>query len=120
MADTTLISSPTSGRLRSLIGMLWRDKFATISVIFLICVAILAIVGPALIGELATKVALRQRNMPPGSLDAGWLYVLGADNLGRSIVARLVVGAQNTLGVALAATLIWALGEQAFLEAAQV
>ena len=104
MADTTLISSPTSGRLRSLIGMLWRDKFATISVIFLICVAILAIVGPALIGELATKVALRQRNMPPGSLDAGWLYVLGADNLGRSIVARLVVGAQNTLGVALAAT----------------
>src|SRR5690606_35586222 len=27
-----------------------------------------------------------------------------ADNLGRSIVARLVVGAQNTLGVALAAT----------------
>jgi peptide/nickel transport system permease protein len=84
--------------------MLWRDKFATISVVFLICIALLAILGPALIGELATKVALRQRNMPPGSLDAGWLYFLGADNLGRPIVARLVVGAQNTLGVALAAT----------------
>jgi peptide/nickel transport system permease protein len=84
--------------------MLWRDKFATISVLFLICIALLAILGPALIGELATKVALKQRNMPPGSLDAGWLYFLGADNLGRPIAARLVVGAQNTLGVALAAT----------------
>jgi peptide/nickel transport system permease protein len=49
-------------------------------------------------------MALRQRNLPPGSLDAGWAYVLGADNLGRSILGRLVVGAQNTLGVALAAT----------------
>jgi peptide/nickel transport system permease protein len=84
--------------------MLWRDKFATISLIFLIFIAVLALVGPTFIGDLATKVALRQRNMAPGSLDAGWLYVLGADNLGRSIVARLVVGAQNTMGVALAAT----------------
>jgi len=104
MADTTHTSSPTSGAAGRLFTMLWRDKFATISVIFLIFVAVLAILGPATIGELATKVALRQRNMPPGSFDAGWLYLLGADNLGRPIVARLAVGAQNTLGVALAAT----------------
>jgi peptide/nickel transport system permease protein len=104
MADTTTTSAPASGALGSLLSMLWRDKFATISLIFLIFIAVLALVGPTFIGDLATKVALRQRNMAPGSLDAGWLYVLGADNLGRSIVARLVVGAQNTMGVALAAT----------------
>jgi peptide/nickel transport system permease protein len=104
MADTTSTPSPTSEALGNLLGMLWRDKFATISVIFLIVIALLAIFGPALIGEFATKMALRQRNMPPGSLDAGWLYVLGADNLGRSILARLVVGAQTTMGIALSAT----------------
>jgi peptide/nickel transport system permease protein len=106
MADTTIPQSSAPGALARIAGMLWRDKFATASVIFLVAIALIAIAGPALIGELATKVALKQRNLPPGSLDAGWAYILGADNLGRSIVARLAVGAQNTLGVALAATIL--------------
>ena len=92
MADTTATQTPTApNRITTLLRLLWRDKFATASAVFLLLVAILAILGPALIGELASKMALRQRNLPPGSLDAGWAYVLGADNLGRSILARLVV-----------------------------
>ena len=39
---------------------------------------------------------LRSRNAPPFTLEQGWLYLLGADALGRSILARLVVAAQNT------------------------
>ena len=46
---------------------------------------------------------LRGRNAPPFTLENGWLYVLGADALGRSILARIIVAAQNTLGVAAAA-----------------
>ena len=101
MVDAASVQSPlTVGTAPSLWRMLWRDKFATISVAFVILLALVAIIGPLLLGQYATRMALSQRNMPPGSLDAGWLYILGADNLGRSIVARLVVGAQNTLGVA--------------------
>ena len=46
---------------------------------------------------------LRARNAPPFSLERGWLYLLGADALGRSILARIIVAARNTLGVAAAA-----------------
>jgi peptide/nickel transport system permease protein len=46
------------------------------------------------------------RNAPPFTLEQGWLYVLGADALGRSILARLVVAAQNTLAVAAAAVAV--------------
>ena len=79
MADTTTTSAPASGALGSLLSMLWRDKFATISLVFLIFIAVLALVGPTFIGDLATKVALRQRNMAPGSLDQN----LPAQSVGR-------------------------------------
>lgn len=102
MADATLSASSTQ-QPTSLLSLLLRDKFATISVIFLLFLAMTAIFGPILIGEQASKISLRQRNLPPGSIEAGWTYVLGADSLGRSILARLVVGARNTLGIALAA-----------------
>jgi peptide/nickel transport system permease protein len=103
MVDTTLVGASSPNRFTTLLGLLWRDKFAFCAAIFLLLIALLALLGPIFIGEFANRMALRQRNMPPGSIEAGWMYVLGADNLGRSILARLVVGAQNTLGIALAA-----------------
>lgn len=86
--------------------LLASDSLATAAAIYLAALALVALFGPALIGSLATDIALDKRNMAPGSLDGGWAYVLGADSLGRSILARLIVGAQNTLGVALAAGLL--------------
>ena len=86
-----------------LLGYLVHDKLALISAIYLLILVFAAIFGPMLVGDMATKLGLRQRNLAPFSLDQGWLYVLGADTLGRSILARLVVGAQNTLGIAAAA-----------------
>ena len=91
------------GKARVLLGYLVHDKLALISAIYLLILIFAAIFGPMLVGDMATKLGLRQRNMAPFSLDQGWLYVLGADTLGRSILARLVVGAQNTLGIAAAA-----------------
>jgi peptide/nickel transport system permease protein len=86
--------------------LLFRDRFALASAIFLALLVVCAIVGPWLIGDLATKMALRQRNLAPGSLAYGWAYVLGADSLGRSLLARLLVGARSTLGIAAAASLL--------------
>ena len=97
------------GRARVLLGYLVHDKLALLSALYLLFLIAAAIVGPLLVGDLATKLGLRQRNLPPFTLDQGWAYVLGADTLGRSILARLVVGAQNTLGIAAAAVLTSAL-----------
>ena len=80
--------------------MLWRDKFATAAVIFLLIAILCAIFGPALLGEAATKQNLRGRNLAPFTLDHGWLMILGADALGRPLLARIVVAAQNTLMIA--------------------
>jgi peptide/nickel transport system permease protein len=86
--------------------LLWHDKFALIAACYLALVALCALFGPVLLGEAASAMNLRMRNAPPFTLDNGWLYLLGADALGRSILARLVVAAQNTLAVAAAAVAV--------------
>lgn len=91
-------------------GALWRmlvhDKLALVAALYLLVMLACALLGPALLGDVATAVNLRARNAPPFSLDNGWLFVLGADALGRSILARLIVAAQNTLAVAAAAVAV--------------
>jgi peptide/nickel transport system permease protein len=86
--------------------LLWRDKFALVSALYLALMVLCALVGPALLEDAANKMNLRGRNAPPFSLENGWLYVLGADALGRSILARIIVAAQNTLAVAAAAVAV--------------
>ncbi|MFT3973364.1 MAG: ABC transporter permease [Amaricoccus sp.] len=115
MAIATLTHPAERGRLRTVAAMLWRDKFATAAVLFLFVVLLCAIFGPALLSEAATKQNLRGRNLPPFSLKQGWLMVLGADALGRPLLARIIVAAQNTMliaagAVALSATLGAGLG----------
>ena len=58
---------PAQGALRIVLAMLWRDKFATFAVIFLLVAILCAIFGPALLGEAATRQNLRGRNAPPFS-----------------------------------------------------
>jgi peptide/nickel transport system permease protein len=95
-------------RLRAyyVLGMLWRDKFAAFAAVFLLIVVLCAIFGPWLLGEAATDQNLRGRNAPPFSLEQGWLMVLGADSLGRPLLPRIIVAAQNTLMVAAGAVLL--------------
>lgn len=103
MADITLPSVRSPGNLRQLAIYLARDKLALCAALFLIVLLVCVLFGPLLVGDLAGKLGLRQRNLAPFSLERGFLYVLGADTLGRPILARLIVGAQNTLGIAAAA-----------------
>ncbi|HEV2899296.1 MAG TPA: ABC transporter permease [Pseudaminobacter sp.] len=99
--DTKPAAVPGSSRV--LLAYLKRDKLALAAAIFLAIVVLAAILGPWLVGDVASRLGLRQRNLAPFSLESGWIYVLGADTLGRPILARLIVGAQNTLGIAAAA-----------------
>ena len=88
---------------RQVFFLLWRDKFAFVATLFLLLMLFCALFGPSLLGDVATKMDLKQRNAPPFELDRGWLFFLGADALGRSILARIIIASQNTLAIAGAA-----------------
>lgn len=102
MADLSLAKTTTSGNVRgpSLLSMLWRDKLAFTSAVVLLIIVLFAVLGPALLGELAGDQNLRGRNFPPFSFDRGWAFFLGGDSLGRPMLARLIVAAHSTILIA--------------------
>ncbi|MBP1876019.1 peptide/nickel transport system permease protein [Ensifer adhaerens] len=102
--DTTIAAEP--GFAVRMARMLWADKFALCAAIFLIVVLVLAIVGPSWLGDLATKQNLRGRNAAPFEWERGWVWWMGADALGRPLLARIIVATQNTLMVAAGAVAI--------------
>ncbi len=87
----------------SLFRLLLKDRFATVSAALLVLIGLTAVIGPALMGDLATKQNLLFANKAPFSFAYGWEYVLGSDSLGRSMLARLVVASRTTFSVALPA-----------------
>jgi peptide/nickel transport system permease protein len=100
-----LVDARAAGPLVAL-RLLVRDRFALAAAIFLVLLVAGAVLGPWLLEELATRPQLRMRNAPPFTLEHGWGYILGADSLGRSILARLLVAARSTLTIAAAAVAI--------------
>jgi peptide/nickel transport system permease protein len=89
--------------------LLLRDRFATASVVWFAILVSFVLIGPFLTGN-ATALDLSARNAPPG-FSHGPLYILGADPLGRPLLPRLMVGARNTLAIALSSvTLALCLG----------
>lgn len=92
--------------LRRMGRMLLADKFALVAAVFLVIMVVLAIVGPAWLGEEALKQNLRGRNLAPFDWSRDWFWWFGADALGRPLLARIIVATQNTLMVAAGAVLI--------------
>lgn len=103
MAEATIAASPSASRV--MLKLLLRDKLAMVSLAFLLVVVALAVIGPWITGDAATRPNLRLRNAPPFSLEHGWVYLLGADSLGRAMLPRLILASRNTLGIAVAAVL---------------
>lgn len=89
----------------SILRMLWRDKFALCAAIFLTIMILCAIFGPMLLEDQAMRNNLRGRNAPPFDFSQNWLLWLGGDALGRPLLARIIVAAQNTMMVAAGAVL---------------
>lgn len=104
-ADMT--AQPLAVRRPSLVTIwlaaLWRDKLAMISAFILLMVLACALFGPLLLADEARAMNLQARNAAPLSGEGGWLYVLGADALGRSLLARIIVASQNTMVIAISA-----------------
>jgi peptide/nickel transport system permease protein len=104
--EATSIPKAKASLLSEPLGLLWRDKFAFVAAIFLVLAVGAAFLGPHLIGTTGNKINLMARNAPPFSTHLGWQYLLGADSLGRSILLRVIVGAQNTMLVAATAVVL--------------
>ncbi|MGF6157392.1 peptide/nickel transport system permease protein [Ensifer sp. KUDG1] len=95
-----------SAAARQIAALLWQDKVAFVSAILLLIVIFCTIFGPWLMADQARAVNLMARNAPPFSLSKGWMFVLGADALGRSLAARIIVASQNTILIASSAVLL--------------
>jgi len=100
MSQTNTTVFKERGRFGTFIRLLWADKFAFFAALFLLVVVLCAIFGPIWLSDEATRQNLRGRNAPPFELSRGFLYILGADQLGRPLLPRIIVAAQNTMAVA--------------------
>ncbi|MFS4439523.1 ABC transporter permease [Paracoccaceae bacterium GXU_MW_L88] len=98
-------AKPEPGKFRTMLGLLLADKTATIAALFLLVIILFAILGPLLLEEVATRQNLRGRNAPPFQTDLGFLMFLGGDQLGRPLLARIIVAAGNTMAVATGAVI---------------
>uniref|UniRef100_UPI0031010B37 ABC transporter permease n=1 Tax=Neorhizobium sp. EC2-8 TaxID=3129230 RepID=UPI0031010B37 len=103
-SDTMVAREPHF--LVRMMRMLWADKFALCAVIFLLVILVLAVIGPSWLGELATKQNLRGRNLAPFDWSREWVWWMGADALGRPLLARIIVATQNTIMVAAGAVIL--------------
>lgn len=92
--------------IREVLWLLWQDKVAFGAAVLLLIILACTIVGPWLLADQARAVNLLARNAKPFSLSKGWMFVLGADALGRSLLARIIVASQNTMLIAASAVLI--------------
>ncbi|MDQ0455602.1 ABC transporter permease [Rhizobium paknamense] len=102
--ETTLADEPSF--VLRMMRMLWADKFALIAVLFLLIMLVLALIGPQWLGDLAIKQNLRGRNLAPFDWQREWVFWLGADALGRPLLARIIAAAQHTLMIAAGAVLL--------------
>lgn len=104
MSTAATLRTATNRRqgLRMALCLLVRNRLALFGAIVLAIVAVAAIALAPLLLDAATTVSVRNRNIAPFQLERGLLNVLGTDTLGRSILARLVVGSSNTLAISFA------------------
>jgi peptide/nickel transport system permease protein len=106
---TAIVGEPDTAKKRS--GATWyrllvNDRVAAAAAVVLGLVFLTALVGPTLLGDLATRIDLDNSNQAPFTLSHGWANILGTDPLGRSMLARLIVASQTTLSVAIPAVVI--------------
>lgn len=85
------------------LALLLRDRFAAAAMLYLLILFGVATFGPFIYERESRNIDLRGRNSAPFSMDKGYLYVLGSDSLGRSMLARLIVASGTTLAIAASA-----------------
>lgn len=90
-----------AGRSHRLLRRLGGNPFAVLAALILVCIALAAICAPLIAPEDPTLQNLARQGEPPG-IDT----LLGADQLGRDVLSRLVYGARVALEVGVASIAI--------------
>ncbi len=79
-----------------------KDKLAMFSLISLVIIIVGVFIWACTIDkEAIMRVSLRDKYAPPGDK-----FFLGADQGGKDILGQLIIGAKNSIGIAIAITLI--------------
>ena len=94
------------GPFRRTLHLLAGDRAAAAAAGVLAVIVIVCAAGRAFAAKPAVSVDLALRNAPPFGTSRGFWFLLGADPLGRSELARLVVGGGTTLMLSLLAMLL--------------
>jgi peptide/nickel transport system permease protein len=102
------MSTITQPRLRQSSAREWRlpSSGGTAAAVFAGLLIALGVLGPTLLAHDPDKISLTDRLMPPLGFGGTWAHPLGTDQLGRDLLARVVVGARISLIVALSATVL--------------
>jgi peptide/nickel transport system permease protein len=90
--------SPTQESL----GRLIKDRVAIASIGFLLVVALISLLAPVLAPHDPIETNLSQRLVPPGTPG----YILGADDLGRDILSRLIWAGRISLLIGFSAVMV--------------
>jgi peptide/nickel transport system permease protein len=98
---------PPAGRMKSLLGELYRDKAGFTGVVLIAALVLMAAAAPLIAPYSPTTQDLRARLAPPAWEDNGsWKHVLGTDHLGRDVLSRVIHGSRVSLTVGAAVVLI--------------
>jgi peptide/nickel transport system permease protein len=87
---------------RQALRRLQRDRAAIAAAIFLLLMVIISILAPILAPQDPLKINLGQRLAPPGTPG----YPLGADDLGRDVLSRLIWGGRVSMLVGFGAVVV--------------
>lgn len=86
--------------------MLLRDRLATVAAAVLLVMLLVSLIGPLFAHDVAQRQDFGNALQPAFHTTHGWWYVLGADNLGRSLLADTIVGGRTTFSVAIPTVVI--------------
>lgn len=89
---------PEASQRNALIGslqLLWRDKAAFFSVIYLIVLFGAAIISPSLVGEDVNKIDFDSYLQPPSFKPGG--HIFGTDSLGKDLFSRILIASRVSL-----------------------
>lgn len=77
-----------------------RDWLSFACGVFVLAVAIVALLAPLIVPHAPTDSDLLRRLQPPAWMAGGdWSFPLGCDGLGRDVLSRMIYGARISLGV---------------------
>ncbi|MHA6691398.1 ABC transporter permease [Devosia sp. A449] len=108
MVEDEMVGTPATPRLVAFLWFVRSQPGAALSIGYLLLIAVMFLIGPIFFAQSAGMVNFTTRNLPPLTMEPSWNFILGSDSLGRPTFDRLVMAAQPTVGITLAAVAIGA------------